>query len=361
MPDIRVLIVDDAVVVRKVLTDALGAEAGIAVAGTASNGEIALQRLSQLQPEVVVLDIEMPVMDGLATLTALRKDYPRLPVIMYSTLTERGANATLDALQRGASDYVTKPSNTGSLEVAQQVVRAELVPKIRALAEAYVQSGGDAVPAPPPAPRPVPAAPVGGQRVDCVVVASSTGGPNAIPEVIKHLPADLPVPVLCVQHMPPLFTKMFADRLNTNVPLEAFEAADGDAVRAGTFAVAPGDYHMIVQRQGAEVTLRTHQGPPVNSCRPAADLLFQSAAQVYGPHILGVVITGMGQDGLRGCEHIREAGGQVLAQDEATATVWGMPGYVAKAGLAQAVLPLGQIGPEIARLCALGRSVARAA
>lgn len=357
MSNIRVLVIDDAVVVRKVLSDAINEAPGLEVIATASNGKIGLSKLSQQQPDVVILDIEMPEMDGLTTLTEIRKLYPKLPVIMYSTLTERGAMATLDALERGASDYVAKPSNAGSMEMAKQVINEELIPKIKALAGTPAASPAEA-PAARPAPRVVPAAPPSGpRRVDVVAIGASTGGPNALPEVVTHFGADFPVPVVCVQHMPPLFTKMFADRLNRNTALEVHEAEDGDAVRSGRMAVAPGDFHMITKRQGTDILLRLHQGPQVNSCRPAVDVLFQSVAEIYGPHVLGVVLTGMGQDGLRGCEVIRANGGQVVVQDEATSTVWGMPGFVAKAGLADEVLPLDAIGAKIVQLCKAGRTL----
>lgn len=364
MPKIQVLIIDDAVVVRKVLSDALGADPAIEVMATAANGKIGLAKITQQAPDLVVLDIEMPVMDGLTTLTEIRKSHPDLPVIMYSTLTERGAMATLDALERGASDYVAKPSNTGSIDAAKAVIAEELVPKIKALGRRTATPGGPAsalASVPRPAPR-VANVPDGGapRRVDIVVIGASTGGPNALPEVVKHFPADLPVPVVLVQHMPPLFTQMFAERLDRNCGLTVTEGKDGDPVRAGNFLVAPGDFHLIVQRKGTDLVARTHQGPQVNSCRPAVDLLFQSVAEIYGPHVLGVMLTGMGQDGLRGSERIREHGGYVIAQDEATSTVWSMPGCVAKAGLANQVLPLGAIGAEVARLCRVGRTAAAA-
>jgi two-component system chemotaxis response regulator CheB len=325
----------------------------------------------------------MPEMDGLQTLVALRKTHPRLPVIMFSTLTERGAAVTLDALMRGANDYVTKPSNVGSVQEAMERVRSQLVPKIRALCgldrpgvparpsraalPARPSAGPSAGPtgpsspssgrlARPAAPSPArPGAPAARplhdgppNRVDAVVIGVSTGGPNALAEVLPTLPGSLRVPVLVVQHMPPVFTGLLAERLNTHAALHVGEAKGNETVAAGDVWLAPGDFHLEVERRANRLGLRLHQGPPENSCRPAADVLFRSAVKVWGGNVLAVVLTGMGQDGLRGCEEIRAAGGRVFAQDEPSSVVWGMPGAVVRAGLANKVLPLQRIGPEIA-------------
>jgi two-component system chemotaxis response regulator CheB len=350
MPPIRVLIVDDAVVVRRMVTEVLSGDPAIEVAGTAANGRIGLAKLPQLNPDLVLLDVEMPEMNGLETLAELRKTYPRLPVIMFSTLTQRGAATTLEALSLGANDYVTKPANVGSVSLAIQRVREELIPRIKQLCGvAMPLLPMPAVNIKPPPVRPAAAAPALVQPIELVVIGVSTGGPNALAVVVPALPADLPVPVLIVQHMPPVFTRLLAERLaaQSNVPVK--EAKAGVAPQPGQVWLAPGDYHMTVAGRGAARHLETSQGPPENSCRPAVDVLFRSAAVNAGAGCLAVVLTGMGQDGLRGCVAIREAGGQVLAQDEATSVVWGMPGYVAKAGLADQVLPLDRIAPEIVR------------
>ncbi len=359
MPKSRVLIVDDSVVVRRIIADALGADPSIEVVGTAPNGRIALAKITHVNPDVITLDIEMPEMNGIETLRELRKTHPRLPVIMFSTLTERGASATLEALALGASDYVTKPSNVGSIAAAQARVREELVPKIKALcghpAGAHSQRQMGVV-APPSVrtlrPRQAPSR-VG--RVDVVAIGVSTGGPNALAEVLPRIPADFPVPIVVVQHMPPVFTRLLAERLNGLSAVTVREGSQGAVLTPGTVWIAPGDYHMVVQQQRGVVTLATHQAPPENSCRPAVDVLFRSVAQVFGSRGLGVVLTGMGQDGLRGCEHLVEAGAQVLAQDKATSIVWGMPGFVANAGLADRVLPLDQIAHDIVRRVSDGR------
>jgi two-component system chemotaxis response regulator CheB len=367
MRKIRVLIVDDAVVVRKMVGDVLASDPALDVVGTAANGRIGLAKIPQVNPDLVTLDVEMPEMDGLQTLTALRKVYPRLPVIMFSTLTARGASATLDALSLGANDYVTKPANVGSVAVGMQRIREDLIPKIKALCPGIFE-----VEKPPPPPlRPSlggglslrPTAAAGSpavaakSRIDIVAIGVSTGGPNALSVVLPQLPGDLPVPIVIVQHMPPLFTKLLAERLASKSAIQIHEGAAGMLVQPGHAWIAPGDFHMVVARDAASVRLQLHQGPPENSCRPAVDVLFRSVAKLYGSSVLSVVLTGMGQDGLRGCEDIREVGGQVLVQDEATSVVWGMPGFVARAGLADKILPLEQIGGEITRRVRESRSV----
>jgi len=357
-------VVDDSVVVRRMVSDALSADPQLEVVGAAANGKIALAKIPQVNPDIVILDVEMPEMDGLATLEGIRKSLPALPVIMYSTLTERGAEATLDALSKGATDYVTKPSNVGSAAKALECIRTQLVPKIKAicgrasgmvLPATWVTSTPDSKQFPP---RNAP--PRQKDRIDVVAIGVSTGGPNALADLIPTLPGDFPVPVVIVQHMPPVFTRLLAERLAAKSQIGVAEGYPGAILKPGCAWIAPGDYHMIVERDRDGVTLRTHQGLPENSCRPAADVLLRSVAEVYQSNSLAVVMTGMGQDGLRGCERVFELGGQVLAQDEATSVVWGMPGFVAKAGLADQVLPLDQIGPEVIRRARRGRDATRA-
>ena len=356
MSRIRVLIVDDSVVIRSLLRQMLGRETDIEVVGVAANGRIALAMLDQVSPEVVTLDIEMPEMNGLQTLVELRKRYPKLPVIMFSTLTERGAVATLEAFSMGASDYVTKPSNARPGGQGVEAIRAQLVPKIRGLCR------WEKTFALPALARGRMVAPLGTtttRPITAVAIGTSTGGPNALSKVLAVLPADFPVPVFVVQHMPPTFTRLLAERLNKECKLPVGEIIDGDLVRPGRIWIAAGDYHMTVERTGLGAKLQRSQGAPENSCRPAVDVLFRSVARAYGAGTLAVVMTGMGQDGLRGCEAIREAGGTVLVQDEATSVVWGMPGYVANAGLATRVLPLELIGSEIVRMVAAGGTAIR--
>lgn len=357
MPKIRVLVVDDAVVFRRLVSEELKNDPALEVVGTASNGRIALARIPQVNPDLVILDVEMPEMDGLATLAELRKTYPRLPVIMFSALTERGAEATLDALALGATDYFTKPTNEGSLEASLQVLREQLIPEIKALCGRTLVKGDEKAATtslPSHAPRPVPHAAPPSPRdpagpVQVLAIGASTGGPNALAEVFRRFPADFPVPIVFVQHMPPMFTRLLAERLSAEFSIRVQEGSPDGVLRPGHAFIAPGNHHMTVARAGPVARVSTNQDPPENSCRPAVDVLFRSVATAFGANSLAVVLTGMGQDGLRGCEAIRQAGGQVLVQDEATSVVWGMPGAVARAGLAERVLPLSLIGDEILR------------
>jgi two-component system chemotaxis response regulator CheB len=341
MPRTRVLIVDDSIVCRRALADELGRDGELEVAGAAANGRIALAMLTQVNPDVVILDIEMPEMDGLTALKELRKTHPRLPVIMFSALTERGAAATLDALALGATDYFTKPSNAEGLESSLQVIRTELIPEIKAIC-----ARKDAVLKPVALPPARPATPA---EIQVLAIGTSTGGPNALTEVLAGLAAGFPVPTVIVQHMPPMFTRLLAERLNAHGPLRVQEGRPGAILQPGEVWIAPGDHHMTVVRAGPSVRLELNQDPLENSCRPAVDVLLRSVAKAYGNKCLSVILTGMGKDGLRGCEIMRELGGQILAQDEESSVVWGMPGYVARAGLADKVLPLSMMAGEIVR------------
>lgn len=361
MRKIRVLVVDDAVVVRSMVTAILKSDPEVEVVGVAANGKIALSKIETLKPDILTLDIEMPEMNGLETLAELRKRRIRMPVIMFSTLTERGASTTLEALALGASDYVAKPANVGSVAEGQRRIAAELIPKIKALcphlcAPPITESSPAArkISLPLRSARPAtlvarPSSP--GGEIDIVAIGVSTGGPNALAQMIPMISPDLSVPIVIVQHMPPLFTEMLAKRLDQSSPFNAREGKSGELLRPGDLWIAPGDFHMRVASDGADVRLTLDQGEPENSCRPAVDPLFRSVVEVYGEKVLGVILTGMGHDGLKGSEVICGAGGSVIAQDEASSVVWGMPGDVAKAGLANAVLPLDQIAQEINRRC----------
>ncbi len=342
MPKIRVLIVDDAVVVRSRVSKILSSDPQIEVVGVAANGYIALAKIPQVNPDVIILDVEMPDLNGLETLTAIRQNYPLLPVIMFSTFTRTGAEATLSALSLGANDYATKPSNLGSVEAANQHICQELVPKIKLF-------GIDSTKSPPAiAPQTIaPPTPLAKKQVDIVAIGVSTGGPNALAVLLSQLPAEFSVPIVIVQHMPPMFTQLLAQRLASKCKIPVQEAFPGAVLEPGYAWIAPGDFHMIVERHGTGGQIATNQEPPENSCRPSVDVLFRSVAQVYGARTLAVVLTGMGGDGLHGCKCIREAGGQILVQDKASSVVWGMPGFVANAGLADQILPLDQMADEI--------------
>ncbi len=351
---IRVLVVDDSVVIRRLVAHALEEDPEIAVVGTAANGSIALQRIPQYSPDVLTLDIEMPEMDGLETLRRLRRDFPQIRVIMFSTLTERGAAVTLEALTLGASDYVTKASNEGSLDRSMVRLREDLVPKIK---QFFILPGRrpsaarlEVTPArmAPSLWRSQPV-PQNTARPKVVVIGVSTGGPTALGAILPQLPAEFPLPILIVQHMPPLFTRFLAERLCTSCRLTVKEASQGDQVAAGQMLIAPGNFHMKVAAHDSGVHVYLDQSPPQNSCRPAVDALFSSIGETYGGAAIAVILTGMGQDGLRGAEILKAQGASILAQDEASSVVWGMPGAVVNAGLADRVLPLDQVVPEILR------------
>lgn len=350
MDPIRVMVVDDSVVVRKIVTDVLSEDPGIEVVGTAVNGKVAVQKFEHLKPDLITMDIEMPEMNGIEAVRAIRATRSRVPIVMFSTLTERGASATLDALSAGANDYVTKPANVGSVGQSMDSVREQLIPRIRALtgrppAAAPVRAAAPAPVAPRPAPRTGPRTAPG-----VLVIGSSTGGPEALAKVVPHLPASFPVPVLLVQHMPPVFTRQFAQRLDRLSALRVVEAVDGTPLQPGTVHLAPGDHHLVIRADRAgQLTTALNQDPAENFCRPAVDPLFRSAVSAYGAGVLAVVLTGMGSDGRNGAGEIRTAGGTVLVQDQATSVVWGMPGAIAQAGLADEVLPLDRIAEAIHR------------
>lgn len=341
MPPIRVLVVDDSVVIRRLLTDIIDADPDFEVVGVAANGRIAIDKLTRVQPDVITLDVEMPEMDGLATLREMRARGLRRPTVMFSTLCERGAAATLDAMALGAADYVTKPSNTRNFEESREQVRAELIPKLRAL--------GSQPPLPSASARRAPGEyPSTASSCDIVAIGASTGGPNALTTIIGSLPADLPVPVVVTQHMPPVFTALLAKRLNALGGLPVVEASDGDELAAGTVYIAPGDRHLTIdQCNPGRPRVALTDDPPENSCRPAVDPMFRSVAAVYGSRSLGVVLTGMGQDGTAGARWLKESGAQIYAQDHATSVVWGMPGAAVAADVVDAVLPLEVISGAI--------------
>jgi len=360
MSTIKILIVDDSVVVRRIISDTLSSDTALEIVGVAANGSIALEKIARLKPDLITLDIEMPVMDGLQTVREIRKLYPRLPVIMFSTLTERGATASLDALALGANDYVTKPANVGSVAAAMQCLRDDLIPKIKALCgQAAIRSVvREAQPVQAVAAtehRPVAIKPGKKERIDILAIGISTGGPNALAELIPTIPADFPVPIVIVQHMPPVFTRLLAERLSSNSAIKVHEAAADAVLESGQAWLAPGDFHMQLERSQCGFKVKLNKDPQENSCRPSVDVLFRSVANNFGPNVLAVVMTGMGQDGLIGCEHIRRAGGQVIIQDEASSVVWGMPGAVSRAGLADQVLPLKQLAAEFAKRAQYGR------
>jgi two-component system chemotaxis response regulator CheB len=346
---IRVLIVDDSVVIRHFLSQALEKDPAFEVAGVAANGRLALRRVAELNPDVITMDIEMPEMDGVATVCRLREAGCKARIVMCSTLTTRGASATIDALMSGANDYVTKPSGIDPMKEGFSTLQEELSAKIK-------QFFPRPMPTVAVAERAIPRPAMGMMRPRAalarrtvVAIGVSTGGPTALMQLLPQLPASFPLPILIVQHMPPFFTRQLAERLNTQSSLEVLEATDGMMLKPGRAVLAPGDYHMRVKRSGEQVSVFLDQQPQENSCRPAVDVLFRSVAEVYGGGALGVVLTGMGQDGLHGVEQLKARGAYVIVQDRQSSVVWGMPGAVADAGLADAVLDLNAVAPEILR------------
>lgn len=346
---IRVLIVDDSVVVRRAVSDAISEDPDIAVVGTASNGNIALQRISQLNPEVLVLDIEMPESDGFDVLRALRSNYPSIRTIMFSSMTQRGALQTIEALSLGASDYVAKPTIIGRQGYRETVrrVAAELIPKIKQFRpgnsgrrSAISDTIGLHYPItyrrPPSSSVP-----------KIVAIGVSTGGPEALSRLLSRLLKTFPIPIVIVQHMPSFFTKLLAERLDSISGIKVIEGSEGIALEPGVAYIAPGDFHMTVKQDGGRVLLSLNQEPPENSCRPAADVLFRSVAKVYGPNALGVIMTGMGQDGCQGLREMKKHGAMVFAQDQVSSVVWGMPSLVIHEGLADCVIPLDQMSVVI--------------
>jgi two-component system chemotaxis response regulator CheB len=340
----QVLVVDDAVVVRQLVARALESETGLRLAGVAPNGRVAMVMLARLQPDVVILDLEMPEMNGFETLTAIRSLYPALPVIVYSHLTAKGAAATLEALALGATDFALKPRADG-IGVAVAQIRKELVPLIRALAPRSTTTSIAA--------GSFKALPLG--HISAIVMAASTGGPNALATVLGDLPADFRVPIFVVQHMPPVFTTSLAERLHARCRLPVVEASHGEAVTGGAVYIAPGGHHLEVVRHHGKISTELHDGPKENSCRPAADVLFRSGAKAYGAGTLAVVLTGMGRDGLQGTRAVCERGGSAIVESETTATVSAMPMAVSAAGLASMVLPIDQMAAEFVRRVAVSR------
>jgi two-component system chemotaxis response regulator CheB len=363
---IRVLVVDDSAVMRKIIISALEKESSIKVIGFAANGLQAIDSVRNLKPDILTLDIEMPVMDGLTALKEIRKENRSLPIIMFSTLTHKGAQAAVMALTAGASDYVGKPTTSaGSIDGAFKVLENELIPKIVGLARrAKLRKTAPPRQVEPPL-RPsslgtvkdqVTSSPVAKPEIrsslpvrpaSAVCIGVSTGGPMALMQVFGQFSAPLSVPVFIVQHMPPTFTALLAARLSSTGLMTVKEGEDGEIVVPGMAYIAPGGFHMILSQSGANTVIRLNTDAPENSCRPAVDPLFRSAAEIYGSNLLGVVLTGMGYDGLKGAQVIKSKFGQVIAQDEETSVIWGMPGAIVQAGIADTVLPIEKMADEI--------------
>jgi two-component system chemotaxis response regulator CheB len=369
---VRVLIVDDSAVMRKIIASALQKDPAIEVVGFAANGLQAIEAIKTYSPDVMTLDIEMPEMDGLTALREIRKTNKYLPIIMFSTLTHNGAQAAVMALTAGASDYVGKPATSaGSVDGAFKVLETELIPKIIGLAKRVKSRRARELNAPDgsspglgltpiprettlvrslkstPAETSLPQSVIPVKPVQAICIGVSTGGPMALMQIFSQITTPLSVPVFIVQHMPPTFTALLAARLSAAGVMTIKEAEEGEIAIAGAGYIAPGGFHMTLEKSGTKTIIHLNTEPPENSCRPAVDVLFRSAVEVYGGGLLAVMLTGMGYDGLKGCQIIATKGGQIIAQDEATSVVWGMPGAVAQAGLAHAVLPIEKMAEEI--------------
>ena len=372
MDKVRVLIVDDSAVMRKIIASALQKDPAIEVVGFAANGLQAIEAIKTYSPDVMTLDIEMPEMDGLTALREIRKTNKYLPIIMFSTLTHNGAQAAVMALTAGASDYVGKPATSaGSVDGAFKVLETELIPKIIGLAKRVksrrareLNAPDGSLPGPgltpiprettlvrslksTPAETSLPQSVIPVKPVQAICIGVSTGGPMALMQIFSQITTPLSVPVFIVQHMPPTFTALLAARLSAAGVMTIKEAEEGEIAIAGAGYIAPGGFHMTLEKSGTKTIIHLNTEPPENSCRPAVDVLFRSAVEVYGGGLLAVMLTGMGYDGLKGCQIIATKGGQIIAQDEATSVVWGMPGAVAQAGLAHAVLPIEKMAEEI--------------
>ncbi len=350
---IRVLIVDDSVVVRRLITHALTDESELEVVGTASTAESALQKIPLLKPDLLTLDINMPGMSGLELLPILRERHPDIHVLMVSALTIHGASSTLDALMLGASDYVSKPAEDASLGPALAKLQAELIPKIKQLFRPSAETRPLPVTRPATPASAVPALPRSFAAMSrrgehqVLAVGVSTGGPTALASFMAGFPLAFPLPIVIVQHMPPVFTRLLADRLRSLTGFNVVEATAGMLLEPGKAIIAPGDFHMRLRRAGTQVEVTLDQGPQECSCRPSVDVLFRSVRQVFGATAIGTVLTGMGQDGLRGVEEMKRGGAYIFAQDEASSVVWGMPGAIAQAGFADEVLDLSLIPTAI--------------
>jgi two-component system, chemotaxis family, protein-glutamate methylesterase/glutaminase len=340
----RVMLCDDSVVIRGAIARMLDGDPQIQVVARVANGrqaidEVARQSKAGTPVDVVVLDIEMPIMDGMTALPQILAAEPGIRVLMASTLTTRGADIALRALRLGAADYVAKPSTQ---QIADDSFRADLLAKIKGLARVRLRRG-----APPPPGTPVVLRPPPTRAPQVLAVGSSTGGPQALFTLMQGLGRQVPVPVVLTQHMPPAFTPILADHLNRIEGIPCAEAKDGQILEAGRAYLAPGDRHLLVEGTHGALRARLSDGPPENFCRPSVDPMLRSAAQACGGRVLVVMLTGMGHDGLAGSRQVVAGGGGILAQDEASSVVWGMPGAVAQAGLCFQVLPIASIAAKV--------------
>lgn len=366
---IRVMVVDDSAVVRGLVTRMLEANSDISVVSSVGNGKMAVDSIKRHEIEVVVLDIEMPVMDGLTALPLLLEYDKSVRVIMASTLTARNADISMKALSAGAVDYIPKPSSSRELSGGQDFA-VELVEKVithgnerRKIKGAPTKESVLKRPAAKPvilkgAPKQTSDIVIRAANLkfkpDIIAIGSSTGGPQALFTLLKGLKGKVGQPILITQHMPATFTKILAEHINKMSGWDCQEGADGQVIEAGKVYLAPGDFHMVVESKGTSKVLRLNQDPPENFCRPAVDPMLRSISAAYGSKVLTVILTGMGSDGMKGGKVIVENGGDVVAQDEKTSVVWGMPGAAAQAGICSAILPLEEIAPHVVKVASGG-------
>lgn len=349
---IRVLIVDDSAVARRLVTQALSAQPDMEVIGFAENGRLALERVAVDQPDAVVLDLEMPELDGLGALRELKRRFTKLPVLVFSSQTQRGAGATVDALLAGADDYALKPSSTSATDTSWATTQVELATKLRAITRrARALETPERAAAKPLSLRPSQSPRV---AVKAVAIGTSAGGPEALAVILPRFSAQLAVPLLIVQHMPANFTGALAKRLSEKSRVRVIEAKHGQPVEAGVAYLAPGDFHMRVSRRHGAVTLLLDQAPLENGCRPAVDPLFRSAADTYGAGLLALILTGMGNDGVEGARHVVQQSGHVWIQDQESAMIWGMAGAAARAGVARRTVPLLEVARAVEMAISVG-------
>jgi two-component system chemotaxis response regulator CheB len=342
MPNIRVLVVDDSSPMRLAISSLLGEEPDLQVVGMAPNGRVGVDKIAQVHPDVVLLDVEMPVMDGMTALKLMRQDYPSLPIIMFSAVTQKGAAQTLEALNLGADDYVPKPSMQSNLDEAMESCKSELVPKIRALWERTTLAAAAAARVLPPAPRKALC------RADVVALICSTGGPKALEELLPRFPASCPVPIVIVLTMLPIFITTLVENMRRQCAMKVVETGDAHPLTAGIYFAAGGK-HTFVERAAGQIQIRAAAGAPVNFNRPSADVLLQSLANVYGGNCLVGILTGMGNNGLKGCADVYARGGEILVQDQESSTVGASATAVLEAGLAHGVFPLHEFYEQICR------------
>lgn len=343
---IKVMLCDDSSTMRRLIKTALNKEPRFEIVYEAKDGQDAVDNIGSCMPDILVMDIEMPVMDGIIATTEIRKRQPRLPIVMFSSLTSRGAEATLDALAAGANDFALKPAASGHINNALEQLETDLVPKIlKHAAPRTVSDIPDKQDAATSKPYDFE------KKIDAVAIGVSTGGPDTLAKLLGQIPVGCSTPILITQHMPPVFTKLLAKRLSRQTGHEVAEASDGELIKPGRILIAPGDFHMTVRKSATKFLTRLGQEDQENSCRPAVDPLFRSVAECYGNNALGVVLTGMGRDGTQGSSAIKSRGGSVFVQDKSSSVVWGMPGKVVEAGLADRIYSLNQIADAISKTC----------